>query len=124
MIVSSNSFQRLIDMKYIFTLLFKDLTVDLYPLELHLPIPLPQGLNGISVSNIFHHHHHHHYQIDLIILGFFYNRLTGNTEMRFGGLISTSNLVKEEIITVESDSDLLWTISIKKTGFPVQDHKP
>ncbi|AEC10463.1 unnamed protein product [Arabidopsis thaliana] len=47
-----------------------------------------------------------------------------NTEMRFGGLISTSNLVKEEIITVESDSDLLWTISIKKTGLPVQDHKP
>jgi len=44
--------------------------------------------------------------------------------MRFGGLISTSNLVKEEIITVESDSDLLWTISIKKTGLPVQDHKP
>ncbi|KFK42645.1 hypothetical protein AALP_AA1G022000 [Arabis alpina] len=37
-----------------------------------------------------------------------------NTEMRFGGLISTSNLVKGEKITVESDSDLLWTISIKK----------
>ncbi|KAG5561142.1 hypothetical protein RHGRI_004230 [Rhododendron griersonianum] len=37
-----------------------------------------------------------------------------DTEMRFGGLISTSNIVKEEIITVQSDSDLLWTISIKK----------
>ncbi|ESQ36645.1 hypothetical protein EUTSA_v10008492mg [Eutrema salsugineum] len=37
-----------------------------------------------------------------------------NTEMRFGGLISTSNMVKGEKITVESDSDLLWTISIKK----------
>ncbi|CAH8305353.1 unnamed protein product [Eruca vesicaria subsp. sativa] len=37
-----------------------------------------------------------------------------NTEMRFGGLVSTSNMVKGEKITVESDSDLLWTISIKK----------
>lgn len=36
-----------------------------------------------------------------------------NTEMRFGGLISTSNIVKGEIITVHSQSDLLWTISIK-----------
>ncbi|KAB2609589.1 cell division control protein 48 E-like [Pyrus ussuriensis x Pyrus communis] len=36
------------------------------------------------------------------------------TEMRFGGLISTSNLVKGEKITVQSDADLLWTISIKK----------
>ncbi|KAJ7972951.1 Thiamine pyrophosphokinase [Quillaja saponaria] len=37
-----------------------------------------------------------------------------DTEMRFGGLISTSNIVKAERITVQSDSDLLWTISIKK----------
>ncbi|GMQ00061.1 hypothetical protein CsSME_00047294 [Camellia sinensis var. sinensis] len=36
------------------------------------------------------------------------------TEMRFGGLVSTSNIVKERKITVQSDSDLLWTISIKK----------
>ncbi|XP_076946538.1 thiamine pyrophosphokinase 1-like, partial [Bidens hawaiensis] len=35
-----------------------------------------------------------------------------NNEMRFGGLVSTSNLVKCE--TVRSDSDLLWTISLKK----------
>ncbi|KAF8401482.1 hypothetical protein HHK36_012422 [Tetracentron sinense] len=34
-------------------------------------------------------------------------------EMRFGGLISTSNIVREEKITVRSDSDLLWTISIR-----------
>ncbi|XP_072961729.1 thiamine pyrophosphokinase 1-like isoform X1 [Typha angustifolia] len=38
------------------------------------------------------------------------------SEMGFGGLISTSNLVKEEKITVRSDSDLLWTISIRKTN--------
>lgn len=44
--------------------------------------------------------------------------------MRFGGLISTSNLVKEEKITVESDSDLLWTISIKKTGLPLENNTP
>ncbi|XP_073040714.1 thiamine pyrophosphokinase 1-like isoform X1 [Primulina eburnea] len=37
-----------------------------------------------------------------------------NTEMRFGGLVSTSNIVKDDIITVRSDSDLLWTISIRK----------
>ncbi|XP_062019700.1 thiamine pyrophosphokinase 1 isoform X2 [Rosa rugosa] len=36
------------------------------------------------------------------------------TEMKFGGLISTSNLVKEDKITVQSDSDLLWTITIKR----------
>ncbi|XP_020600307.1 thiamine pyrophosphokinase 1-like [Phalaenopsis equestris] len=34
--------------------------------------------------------------------------------MHFGGLESTSNSVREEKITVHSDSDLLWTISIRK----------
>ncbi|CAL1398655.1 unnamed protein product [Linum trigynum] len=37
-----------------------------------------------------------------------------DAEMRFGGLVSTSNIVKAERVTVESDADLLWTISIKK----------
>ncbi|PIN11317.1 Thiamine pyrophosphokinase [Handroanthus impetiginosus] len=37
-----------------------------------------------------------------------------DTEMNFGGLISTSNIVKEEVVTVRSNSNLLWTISIKK----------
>ena len=37
-----------------------------------------------------------------------------DTEMRFGGLISTSNIVKGEVITVHSTSDLLWTVSLKK----------
>jgi len=40
--------------------------------------------------------------------------ISEDTAMRFGGLISTSNVVKGEIVTVQSDSDLLWTISIKK----------
>ncbi|KAG9444539.1 hypothetical protein H6P81_015879 [Aristolochia fimbriata] len=35
-------------------------------------------------------------------------------EMSFGGLISTSNIAREEKVTVESDSDLLWTISLRK----------
>ncbi|KAJ4847439.1 cAMP-dependent protein kinase subunit [Turnera subulata] len=39
--------------------------------------------------------------------------LTSDTEMRFGGLVSTSNLVKGEKVTVSSSTDLLWTISIK-----------
>ncbi|XP_018716804.2 thiamine pyrophosphokinase 1 isoform X2 [Eucalyptus grandis] len=43
-----------------------------------------------------------------------------DTEMKFGGLISTSNIAKEETVTVRSDSDLLWTISIKKPGFASQ----
>ncbi|CAK8544334.1 unnamed protein product [Lathyrus sativus] len=38
-----------------------------------------------------------------------------HTEMRFGDLISTSNILKEDIVTVQSDSDLLWTVSIKKS---------
>ncbi|KAJ4727662.1 Thiamine pyrophosphokinase [Melia azedarach] len=37
-----------------------------------------------------------------------------DTEMSFGGLVSTSNIAKASKITVRSDSDLLWTISIKK----------
>ncbi|KAF2618808.1 hypothetical protein F2Q68_00038184 [Brassica cretica] len=45
---------------------------------------------------------------------YMFYRLKADTEMRFGGLVSTSNLVKGEKIRVESDSDLLWTISIKK----------
>ncbi|XP_020086447.1 thiamine pyrophosphokinase 3 isoform X3 [Ananas comosus] len=36
-----------------------------------------------------------------------------DTAMSFGGLISTSNIALEEKITVLSDSDLLWTISIR-----------
>ncbi|KAI5680432.1 hypothetical protein M9H77_01659 [Catharanthus roseus] len=44
-----------------------------------------------------------------------------NTEMRFGGLVSTSNIVKENIITVHSESDLLWTISIRKPQFVQQN---
>ncbi|KAK4741593.1 hypothetical protein SAY87_025181 [Trapa incisa] len=37
------------------------------------------------------------------------------TKMQFGGLISTSNIAKDDTVTVHSDSDLLWTISIKKS---------
>ncbi|OAY49532.1 thiamine pyrophosphokinase 1 isoform X2 [Manihot esculenta] len=37
-----------------------------------------------------------------------------NAEMTFGGLVSTSNIVRGERVTVQSSSDLLWTISIKK----------
>ncbi|OWM77981.1 thiamine pyrophosphokinase 1-like isoform X1 [Punica granatum] len=43
-----------------------------------------------------------------------------DTEMKFGGLVSTSNIAKGETVTVHSDSDLLWTISIKKS----QDSSP
>ncbi|KAL5230507.1 hypothetical protein ABZP36_029283 [Zizania latifolia] len=36
-----------------------------------------------------------------------------NTSMSFGGLISTSNMVVEEDVTVISDTDLIWTISLR-----------
>uniref|UniRef100_A0ACD5TGJ8 Uncharacterized protein n=1 Tax=Avena sativa TaxID=4498 RepID=A0ACD5TGJ8_AVESA len=36
-----------------------------------------------------------------------------NTGMSYGGLISTSNIVDEEQVTVTSDSDLIWTISLR-----------
>ncbi|EEE63458.1 hypothetical protein OsJ_18271 [Oryza sativa Japonica Group] len=38
-----------------------------------------------------------------------------NTSMSFGGLISTSNIVREEstVVTITSDSDLIWTISLR-----------
>lgn len=38
-----------------------------------------------------------------------------DAEMKFGGLVSTSNMVKADIVTVRSDADLLWTVSIKRT---------
>ncbi|KAL6500339.1 cAMP-dependent protein kinase subunit [Orobanche hederae] len=43
-----------------------------------------------------------------------------DTEMKFGGLVSTSNIVKEEVVTVKSDADLLWTISINQKGMMTQ----
>uniref|UniRef100_A0A0D9WFQ7 Thiamine pyrophosphokinase n=1 Tax=Leersia perrieri TaxID=77586 RepID=A0A0D9WFQ7_9ORYZ len=36
-----------------------------------------------------------------------------DTSMSFGGLISTSNIVEEESVTINSDSDLIWTISLR-----------
>jgi thiamine pyrophosphokinase len=39
---------------------------------------------------------------------------TDNTSMRYGGLISTSNIVEEDKVTVSADSDLIWTISLQK----------
>ncbi|MQL90409.1 hypothetical protein Taro_022996 [Colocasia esculenta] len=37
-----------------------------------------------------------------------------NMAMNFGGLVSTSNIVRGEKVTVRSDSDLLWTISLRR----------
>ncbi|KAL6839921.1 hypothetical protein ACP4OV_029731 [Aristida adscensionis] len=36
-----------------------------------------------------------------------------NTSMNYGGLVSTSNIVDDEKVTVTSDSDLIWTISLR-----------
>ncbi|XP_044972942.1 thiamine pyrophosphokinase 3 isoform X2 [Hordeum vulgare subsp. vulgare] len=36
-----------------------------------------------------------------------------NAHMSFGGLISTSNIVDEDQVMVTSDSDLIWTISLR-----------
>lgn len=53
-------------------------------------------------------------RLNSILIHLYCSCVSADTEMRFGGLISTSNIVTGEIVTVESDSDLLWTISIKK----------
>ncbi|GAA0160929.1 kinase [Lithospermum erythrorhizon] len=37
-----------------------------------------------------------------------------DAEMSFGKLVSTSNSVQGDVVTVTSDSDLLWTITIKR----------
>jgi uncharacterized membrane protein YgcG len=34
------------------------------------------------------------------------------TEMRFGGLVSTSNLLEADEVHVESDADLIWTTQL------------
>ncbi|CAL4976366.1 unnamed protein product [Urochloa decumbens] len=36
------------------------------------------------------------------------------SKMRFGSMISTSNIVQSAKVTVQSDADLLWTISLRK----------
>uniref|UniRef100_A0ACD5XH94 Uncharacterized protein n=1 Tax=Avena sativa TaxID=4498 RepID=A0ACD5XH94_AVESA len=36
-----------------------------------------------------------------------------NTSMSYGGLVSTSNIVDGEKVTVTSDTDLIWTISLR-----------
>lgn len=46
-----------------------------------------------------------------------------DTEMKFGGLVSTSNIVTGDTVTVQSDSDLLWTISIKTGNSDMFMHK-
>ncbi|EFN53214.1 hypothetical protein CHLNCDRAFT_11702, partial [Chlorella variabilis] len=37
-------------------------------------------------------------------------------EMRFGGLVSTSNLIAEDEVYVESDADLVWTTQLHTPG--------
>lgn len=41
------------------------------------------------------------------------SRSTDDTEMRMGGLLSTSNILEAEEVVVESDSDLIWTVQCK-----------
>ena len=36
--------------------------------------------------------------------------------MRFGGLVSTSNLLEAEEVHVESDADLIWTTQLHDVG--------
>ena len=39
-------------------------------------------------------------------------------EMRFGRLVSTSNLIAEDEVYVESDADLVWTTQLHTPGQP------
>ena len=36
------------------------------------------------------------------------------TEMRFGGLVSTSNIIEGEEVWVETDADLIWTAELRE----------
>jgi thiamine pyrophosphokinase len=36
-----------------------------------------------------------------------------NTLMEFGGLVSTSNRICEDVVEVSSDRDLIWTVELK-----------
>jgi hypothetical protein len=36
--------------------------------------------------------------------------------MRFGGLVSTSNLLEADEVHVESDADLIWTTQLHEVG--------
>ncbi|XWS76555.1 hypothetical protein CRYUN_Cryun01aG0186500 [Craigia yunnanensis] len=75
----------LTDMRYIFKLLLRAHTLDSSQLGCHQGVVQQLGLSGILI-----------------------------TQMEFGGLVSTCNIVTGEKVTVQSDSDLLWTISLKK----------
>jgi thiamine pyrophosphokinase len=37
------------------------------------------------------------------------------TEMRFGGLISTSNEIESDVVTVETDQPLIWTTELRQS---------
>lgn len=127
MIVSYNFFQRLTVTRSISSPLLRAHIVDLSLLECRLEALQPRVSNGIWVSItlsifvlldwfFFFFWWCCFYACSLSLIRFKFRTLdvADDTEMRFGGLISTSNIVKEETITVQSDSDLLWTISIKK----------
>ena len=36
-----------------------------------------------------------------------------DTEMRFGGLISTSNEIESDVVTVETNQPLIWTTELR-----------
>jgi thiamine pyrophosphokinase len=46
-----------------------------------------------------------------VCTGFRYNLERG--EMRVGGLVSTSNILDSDELTVETDNELLWTTQLR-----------
>ncbi|KAL8143072.1 hypothetical protein V2J09_016104 [Rumex salicifolius] len=96
-------------------------------------------ISGDSIIHLLPRTHHHEIHIEptvvgphcgLVPVGVSCSRSTttglewnlSDTEMKFGGLVSTSNLVKDNTVTVQSDSDLLWTVSIRKTEIEANVH--
>lgn len=41
-----------------------------------------------------------------------------NLEMRFGGLVSTSNAIEADEVRVQSDTDLVWTTRLRAEATP------
>jgi len=43
-----------------------------------------------------------------------------STEMRIGGLVSTSNVIEGDEVWIETDSDLIWTTELRDEELPTQ----
>ncbi|RMZ56405.1 hypothetical protein APUTEX25_004628, partial [Auxenochlorella protothecoides] len=65
------------------------------------------------LSNLGCLYRYRHLNLVLVGEGNITRLVPHDTEMRMGGLLSTSNILEAEEVVVESDSDLIWTVQCK-----------